>query len=326
MTMDRRQWFEERTYDHREFDDVGRLVAMKEEQGVRFSVCLPTRNVSATVGEIIRVFRTELMEHYPLIDQLAIIDSRSSDGTVDIASREGAQVFFDDEILPDLPPGSGKGEALWKSQYVLEGDIIAWIDSDIENIHPRFACGLIGPLLANPDVGYVKGYYQRPLKEGEVIMETGGGRVTELVVRPFLNLFYPDLAGLIQPLSGEYAGRRSVLESVPFLTGYGVETGLILEIYDRFGLESLAQVDLEVRRHHNQPLDALSRMSFAVMQAIFRKLDDDGKISLKTGLEMVYNTIQYSDGAYTMQPTDIEVIERPPMVTVPAYRESRGRS
>ncbi|MCG2795612.1 MAG: glucosyl-3-phosphoglycerate synthase [Actinomycetia bacterium] len=319
--MDREQWFEERTYQHGEFADVGRLVAMKEEQGVTFSVCLPTRNVESTVGEILRVFRTELMERHHLIDQLAIIDSRSGDGTVDVASAQGAEVFFDDEILTGLPPASGKGEALWKSLYVLDGDIIAWIDSDIENIHPRFAYGLIGPLLSNPDIGYVKGYYQRPLKEGEVTMKTGGGRVTELVVRPFLNLFYPELAGLIQPLSGEYAGRRSVLCSVPFLTGYGVETGLVLDILERYGLGSLAQVDLEVRRHHNQPLDALSRMSFAVMKAIFRRLDDDGKIELKTELETVYNTVRFTEDEYALEPVEIEVIERPPMETLSRRRD-----
>ena len=169
MTQDCDRWFEERTFHHREFADIERLVELKEEQGLRVSVCLPTLNIAETVGEILRVFRTELVERHPLIDQLAVIDSRSTDGTIEIAEAEGAQVFFDDEILPDLEPATGKGEALWKSLYALDGDIIAWVDSDIENIHPRFVYGLVGPLLADPDIGYVKGFYERPMKDGDYL-------------------------------------------------------------------------------------------------------------------------------------------------------------
>lgn len=326
MTIDREKWFEERTYSHLQFADIEGLVARKEEQGLSISVCLPTLNVASTVGEVLRVVRAELVERHPLIDQLAVIDSRSTDGTIDIARAEGAEVLFDDEILPDMPPASGKGEALWKSLYALEGDIVAWIDSDIENIHPRFAYGLVGPLLAEPGVGFVKAFYERPLREGGVERPSGGGRVTELTVRPVLNLFYPDLAGLIQPLSGEYAGRRSVLESIPFFTGYGVETGMLLDVYSRYGLSAFAQVDLEVRLHHNQSLQALSKMSFGVLQAIFQRLASDGKISLNTGLARVYNTIRRDGGRYAIDPVEIEVIERPPMITVPEYRKRHGLS
>jgi glucosyl-3-phosphoglycerate synthase len=318
---ERERWFAERTYHHGDFADIDRLLAGKEAQGLTISVCFPTLNVSSTVGRILKVMRAELLERHRLIDELAIIDSRSTDGTIEAAMAEGASVFFDDEILPGLAPASGKGEALWKSLYALEGDIIVWIDSDIKNIHPRFVYGLLGPLLTEPEVGYVKGFYERPLKEGRVSKPTGGGRVTELVVRPILNLFYPDLACLIQPLSGEYAGRRSLLESVPFMTGYGVETGLVIDIYDTFGLWSLAQVDLDVREHHNQSLEALSKMSFGVLQAVFNRLDSDGKIAVKTELETVYNTIKRKEGKYVMDESIIEVIERPPMETIAEYRE-----
>lgn len=317
--MDREEWFRRNTYHHRDFADIGRLAARKEELGLKVSVCLPTLNVATTLRTILRVMRTELMERHALIDQLAIIDSRSKDGTLDIARQEGAEIFFDDEILPGLEPASGKGEALWKSLFALTGDIIVWIDSDIENIHPRFAYGLIGPLLERPEVGFVKGFYERPLKEGEVLRPSGGGRVTELVARPIINLFYPELTGLLQPLSGEYAGRRSVLESIPFMTGYGVEIAMVLDIYSTFGLESIAQVDLEVRQHHNQGLPALSRMSFGVMQAAFRRLAEEGKLALMDELETVYNAVKREGAEYALEPVDIELVERPPMGSISEY-------
>ncbi len=319
--MDRSTWFEKRTYHHGQFADIDALVAMKKSQGLKVSVCLPTLNTASTVGETIRVFRTELAERHDLIDQLCIIDSRSTDGTIEIAEAEGARVFFDDEILPGLEPATGKGEALWKSLFVLDGDIIAWVDSDIENIHPRFVYGIVGPLLADLDIGYVKAFYERPLKDGDVLKPSGGGRVTELTVRPAFNLFYPDLAGLIQPLSGEYAGRRSVLESVPFFTGYGVETGLLLDIYREFGLGCIAQTDVEIRVHNNQTIESLSKMSFGIMQTLLRRLERDGKLQIITGPQTVYNTIKRNDGDYVMQQSDIKVIERPPMRSVPEYRE-----
>jgi glucosyl-3-phosphoglycerate synthase len=318
--MDRDEWFGKRTFDHRDFADIGALLELKEKSGSKVSVCLPTLNTGGTVGAILRAFRTELVERYPLIDQLCIIDSHSTDGTLEAAEAEGAQVFFDDEILPGLEPATGKGEALWKSLFVLEGDIIAWIDSDIENIHPRFAYGVIGPLLADPDIGYVKGFYERPLKEGGELKPAGGGRVTELTVRPMLNMFYPELAGLIQPLSGEYAGRRSVLESVPFFTGYGVETGLLIDIYDRYGVGAIAQTDLEVRIHHNQDLGSLSKMSFGILQALFRRLEDDRKVTVKSPPETVYNTVGRSGGRYFWERAEVRVIERPPMASIPEYK------
>lgn len=323
--MDREEWFEKRTFHHREFADIGRLVELKRERGLRVSVCLPTLNTAATVGRILATFRTELVERHPLVDQLAVIDSRSTDGTVDIARAEGAEVFFDDEILPGLPPAAGKGEALWKSLFVLEGDLVVWVDSDIENIHPRFVYGLVGPLLTDPSIGYVKGFYERPINEGGVTRPSGGGRVTELTVRPFFNLFYPELAGLVQPLSGEYAGRRDVLESVPFFTGYGVETGLLLDIYAARGLDAFAQTDLEVRVHHNQDIHSLSKMSFGIMQALFERLTGDGTLVMNRRPETFYNTIRKrEDGAYAVERSTVTVVERPPMASIEEYRRHRG--
>ena len=317
-------WFGKRTYHHSRYADIGRLVEAKEAQGLKVSVCLPTLNVADTLREELRVFRTELVERFPLIDQLCIIDSRSTDGTLEIAEEEGAQVFFDDEILPGIEPASGKGEALWKSLFALEGDIIVWVDSDISNIHPRFVYGLVGPLLEDPAVGYVKAFYERPLTQDGVSKPSGGGRVTELTVRPLFNLFYPELAGLIQPLSGEYAGRRSVLESVPFFTGYGVEAGLLIDILRKYGQDALAQVDVEVRVHHNQTIESLSRMSFGIMQTIFKRLAHDGKLELKVEPRTVYNTFRRTGDEYAIVESDISVVERPPMASIPEYRKARG--
>ena len=315
------EWFEQRTFHHGQFSDIGELVRLKQGQGAKISVCLPTLNVAETVGQCLRVLRTELVERHPLIDQLCIIDSRSTDGTLDIAGAEGAEIFFDDEILTGMPPAAGKGEALWKSIFVLEGDIIVWVDSDIENIHPRFVYGLVGPLLAEPEIGYIKAFYERPLQDGGVLRPSGGGRVTELTVRPMLNLFWPELAGFVQPLSGEYAGRRKVLESIPFFTGYGVESGLLLDILREFGLGSLAQVDVEVRVHDNQELPSLSKMSFGILQAMFKRLQDEGKLDLKVEPSTVYNSFKRTGGSYRLEQSDVTVVERPPMVSLPEYRE-----
>jgi len=285
---------------------------------------LPTLNEAGTVGAILKTIREELMEKFPLVDQLAIIDSRSLDQTVEIARAQGAEVYFDDEIMPEVGAESGKGEALWKSLYVLEGDIIVWVDSDIKNFHPRFVYGIAGALIAHQEVSFVKGFYRRPIQEGERVALSGGGRVTELVVRPMLSFFYPDLSFLIQPLSGEYGGRRSLLESVPFFTGYGVETGLLLDIYEKRGLEAFAQVDLEVRLHENQPLPSLSKMAFGIFKTLLIRLERDGRLNLLTDLRDSYNTLSLTDSGYAIEPVPIRIMERPPIVTLDSYRRKHG--
>lgn len=321
--MDVGRWFEERTYHHKDFGNIPKLIDLKRKQGLKVSVCLPTLNSSATVGLILRIFKEILVEEYPLIDELAIVDSRSTDDTVEIAEHWGVPVFYDDEYLKDLTPGTGKGEALWKSLYFLKGDIVCWVDSDIENVHPRFVYGPVGALLAHEDVGYVKGFYSRPLKKGDVVREGGGGRVTEILARPFLNLFYPDLAGFIQPLSGEYAGRREVLESVPFFTGYGVETGLLIDILAGFGLMSMAQVNLDKRVHTNQSTKALGRMSFGIMQAAFMRLDHDRKIELLAETHPTMKLIKRKGDDYFLEDFGVEVVERPPMNSIKEYAKQQ---
>src|SRR5437016_468354 len=246
------EWFERRTFHHSRYPDLAALVDAKRARGLSVSVCLPTRNEAATVAPIVELIRSVLVRRVPLVDEIVVMDSMSTDGTVEAAREAGAIVCQDRDVLPELEPLGGKGDAMWKSLFVVSGDVIVFIDADIRNFDPRFVYGLLGPLLLEPEVQYVKALYERPIEANAGIAATGGGRVTELVARPLLNLFFPELVALIQPLSGEYAGTRELFESVPFFTGYGVEFGLLLDIVDRIGLEGLAQVDMDVRIHRNQ--------------------------------------------------------------------------
>lgn len=313
------KWFAENTFDAVEFDDFSQLVALKEERGLTISLGLPALNEENTVGKVIRTLQRGLMRKVPLLDEIVLIDSNSEDRTREIARKLGVPVYIHQEILPEHGGYQGKGEALWKSLHVLQGDLIAWIDTDIVNIHPRFVYGLLGPLLRHDTIQYVKGFYRRPIRVGEKLQAGGGGRVTELVTRPLFNLFFPELSGLIQPLSGEYAGRRAALERLPFFNGYGVETGLLIDILNEFGLRAIAQVDLQERIHHNQPLAALSKMSFAILQVIFRRLEDRHKLHLLEEVNTSMKLIQYESGRYFLDIEEIGDVERPPIVTLPEY-------
>jgi nucleotide-binding universal stress UspA family protein len=318
------KWFAENTFHSHEFADVGRLVELKQEQGVAISLGLPTFNEEATIGTIIETIKGELMERYPILDEMVLIDSGSTDYTVEIAQRQGVPVCFDREVLPRWGALQGKGEALWKSLYALKGDIIIWIDTDIRNIHPRFVYGLIGPLLMRQGIQYVKGFYRRPLQEGGKLKAGGGGRVTELTARPLLNLFYPELSGLVQPLAGEYAGRRQAFERVPFFTGYGVETGLLIDMLENFGLRAIAQVDLEERIHRNQPLRSLSKMSFAIIQVVMQRLEAHHKLRLLEDISKTMKLIRYEPRRFYLEVEEIGDRERPPIIAIPEYRKKRG--
>jgi nucleotide-binding universal stress UspA family protein len=319
------RWFAENTFQSREFTDLERLLVLKEEQEVTISLGLPALNEQETVGSVIQTIKTALMDDIPILDEIVLIDSGSKDDTRKIAADLGIPVYIHQEILPECGVYHGKGEALWKSLYVMSGDILAWIDTDIKNIHPRFVYGILGPLLRVPHIQYVKGFYRRPLREGDKILAGGGGRVTELTARPFINLFFPELSGLIQPLSGEYAGRRSALERMPFPTGYGVETGLLLDLLEEFGLGAIAQVDLLERIHHNQPLASLSKMSFAIMQVVFRRLEKRYQMRMLVEANRTMNLIRYGNRRrYYLEPEEICEEERPPMITLPQYRERRN--
>ena len=264
------------------------------------------------------------MDKYHLLDEIVLIDSTSSDRTREIARRMGIPVYIHQELLREYGPRRGKGEALWKSLLVTKGDIVMWIDTDIVNIHPRFVYGVLGPLLINPKLQLVKGFYQRPLKSEDRLQSAAGGRVTELTARPMINLFYPELSGIIQPLAGEYGGRRSALEQISFSSGYGVEIGMVIEMFEKFGLEGIGQVDLLERIHHNQSLEALSKMSFVILQAFIRRLEHRYGRSLLEDVNKSMKLIHYANGNYYLEVEELPEMERPPMVELPEYRAARG--
>ncbi len=315
------KWFAENTYHADEFSDLKQLMALKEKQGVTISLALPALNEEETVGNVIRTVKKALMDKLPLLDEIVLIDSNSTDRTRQIAEKLGIPVYIHQELLPELGARRGKGEALWKSLLVTKGDILAWIDTDIINIHPRFVYGVIGPLLLNRDIQLVKGFYRRPLRVGDKMQAGGGGRVTELAARPLLNLFYPELSGVIQPLSGEYAGRRESLEKAVFFSGYGVETGLLIDVFERYGLRAIAQVDLLERIHRNQGLEALSKMSFAIIQTVLRKLEARYERAIIEDVNKTMKLIRYANGGYFLDVEEVAERERPPMLGIPAYLE-----
>jgi glucosyl-3-phosphoglycerate synthase len=289
-------------------EDVAALVDAKKASGTTISVCLPARNEEATVGQIVATVRRNLVEHAPLVDEVVVMDDGSTDATAEAASWEGARVLPVDEVLPELAKGSGKGNALWTSLYACEGDVICWLDADVRNFGAHFVTRLLAPLLTDARVGFVKGYYRRPL-HGEV---TGGGRVTELMARPVISALFPHLAAFVQPLAGEYAGRRTLLETVPFVEGWGVEIGLLIDLVANFGIDAIAQVDLEVREHRNRPLDELGPQAMAILVTGLRRA---GVPIDKRLAELV----RYDD-EQRPERVAVEIRERPPMLTVPAYR------
>lgn len=319
------KWFAENTFHADEFADLKRLLQLKEQQGLTISLALPALNEEATVGKVIRTVKNALMKKVPLLDEIVLIDSNSTDRTRQIAARLEVPTYIHQELLPELGPRRGKGEALWKSLLVTRGDLIVWIDTDIINIHPRFVYGVLGPLLLNPQVQFVKGFYRRPLKVGDKVQAGGGGRVTELTARPLLNLFYPELSGVVQPLSGEYAGRRAALEQAPFFSGYGVETGLLIDIFERYGLRAIAQVDLLERIHHNQELEALSKMSFAIIQTVLRKLEKRYERAIIEDVNKTMKLIRYDAGGYFLDVEEVAERERPRMLDVETYRRAHSK-
>ncbi len=319
--MRSQQWLAERTFHHSNFWDLKWLVEEKERQNLAISLCLPTLNEEKTIGQEIVILKAELMDRYPLVDEIAVVDSGSTDRTCEIAASFGADVYSAADVLPDEGHRRGKGENLWKALYLLRGDIIVYIDADIRNIHPRFVYGLVGPLIQNPEVHYVKAFYDRPIMYSGVLRPTGGGRVTEILIRPLFSLFFPELAAILQPLSGEYAGRRSILEQIPFPVGYGVETAMLIDIYRKLGLYAFAQTDLDQRVHRNQETIALGRMAFGILRVFMHRLEREDRLQLKEQLPTIMRQFEAAEGGYRQLEHHIEEFERRPMIEVEAYRQ-----
>ena len=319
-------WIQNNTFHCDAFSDLRHLVELKQRRGVRISLCLPTLNEEKTIAKEIVIFKSELMSRFPLLDEIVVVDSGSSDNTRDIARAFGADVYRAADILPDLEPFTGKGENLWKALYVTRGDIIVYLDADIKNIHHRFAYGLIGPLLFHDRIKFTKAFYDRPIAiTADKIRPTGGGRVTELVIRPLFSLFFPELTQILQPLSGEYAGYREIFEKIPFPIGYGIETSMILDIYHRWGLEVMAQVDLERRIHRNQDTRALGKMAFAILKTFINRKIAMGLIDIKGDIfdQMIQYTIR--KGALAPETVTIKGFERPPMIEIASYQRKHNR-
>lgn len=315
-------WLDTNTFHYSDFADLEELVALKERKGLSISLCLPTLNEEQTIGKEVLIMRSELMTRYPLLDEILVIDSDSTDRTREIAAAFGAKVHLASEILPRMESFRGKGENLWKALYIAQGDIIVYIDADIKNIHHRFAFGLLGPLLRTDTIKYAKAFYDRPIAAGKnKLRPTGGGRVTELVIRPMFSLFFPELTMILQPLSGEYAGYREVLEKIPFPIGYGVETSMILDIRERWGMDVIAQVDLEKRVHRNQDTKALGKMSFVILKTFLNRVERMGVLDIRSPLhdEMIQYQLE-GDRGFRPDPFLVRGLERPPMIQVPEYR------
>lgn len=285
------------------------MLAQKGDQLI--SVCIPARNEEATVGTIVASIRNHLAnDEVRLIDEIVVMDDRSSDATAQTARSQGARVVGVDDVLPEAGPSRGKGNVLWKSVAACDGDLIVWIDADLTSFTPSCVTGLLGPLLADPDVAMVKGYFERPEIGG-----TGGGRTTELMARPLLGTLFPHLNSVRQPLGGEYASRRGILEQVRFNTGYGVETGLLIDIARLVGPERLAQVDLGVRVHRNRPLDELSVQAMEILHAALRRC------GIEWHPHWSHHLLRPD-----LAPVEAQVDERPPLNTVAGYLDRRAAS
>ncbi|MFI8928911.1 glucosyl-3-phosphoglycerate synthase [Streptomyces sp. NPDC053474] len=309
---------------------LDRLTAAKRASGTTVSVVLPALDEERTVGEIVAEIRRELVEKVPLVDELVVVDSGSRDRTAEVARAAGARVVRRDDILPRVPAVPGKGEVLWRSLLVTHGDVIAFVDADLKEFSADFVTGIVGPLLTEPDVHFVKAMYDRPLTmldgpgapgdpggEGPGATAGQGGRVTELMARPLLNMHWPQLAGFVQPLGGEYAARRSLLERLPFPVGYGVELGLLVDALHTVGLDALAQVDVGVRKHRHQDGQALGRMAASIYRT--------AQLRLARAHLVRPELTQFVRGAGGFEPRTyaVDTEERPPMVEVAEYAARR---
>jgi glucosyl-3-phosphoglycerate synthase len=305
MSLPAGAWHRTNTFSHDEFP-VERLAA---ERQATVSVCLPARNEAQTIGPILEAVLP--LRERGVVDQVVVVDN-STDDTAEIARRLGAEVHDQENLMPELGPVLGKGDAMWRALRVLRGELISFLDADSERFGAHFVCGLLGPLISCAGVSLVKGFYRRPFRIGNTVFPDDGGRVTELTARPLLNLFYPDLGAVEQPLAGEVAARRELLERLPFVTGYGVDIALLLDAYRAVGLDAIAQVDLEVRQNAHQPLRDLGPMAYSVLQAVASRLEREGRLRgpFPSGFAFPGEACAHTVAS--------EQVERPPLVSLRA--------
>lgn len=266
-------WARARTFHHSRYPAA--RIAAEREQSV--SVCVPARECASTVGEIVNVLAG--LRDAGAIDELLVVDAASRDGTAGIAERAGAIVVQERELLSEVGPVLGKGDAMWRALSALSGELVVFLDGDSEGFSEHFVTGLLGPLVCEPGVAFVKAFYRRPFEQDGISLPEGGGRVNHLMARPALAVFFPELAAVRQPLAGEVAARRELLERVPFATGYGVEIAMLIDVWREQGLDAIAQVDLELHRNRHQPLAALREMSETVLATILCRLVQEGRLT-----------------------------------------------
>lgn len=303
-------WQQARSFHHSAFPPE--RLADRESS---VSLVIPTLNEAPTIGLIVRVL-ADLRER-GLVDQLLVVDGDSPDGTAALAAEAGAEVHREADLLPAFGPVLGKGDAMWRSLSVATGDVVAFLDGDSQQFGAHFASGILGPVLFERRVDFVKAYYRRPFKVGDVALPEGGGRVTELAARPLLNLFYPELAGFRQPLAGEFAAPRALFERIPFATGYAIETQMLIDIARESGLERMGQVDLDVRQNDHQSLADLGPMGYAVLQAVASRLERDGR--LRRVRDPGFFVFPGPDGLAVRR---MPLVERPPLASLGASAAS----
>ena len=326
MRPDARAWFQHRTTSATSLADLdlAALLRAKRRGDHRISVVLPARDEEATVGPLVADLRERWMQRVPLVDELVVVDSDSTDATAAVARAAGADVVATTDVLASHGTRPGKGEALWKSLAATTGDLVVFLDADLLGDVAHYVPGLLGPLLADPQVLYVKGCYTRPLEVDGSSVPAGGGRVTELTARPLLNALWPELAGFVQPLGGEYAGRRSALERVPFVSAYGVEIGLLIDLLALGGLSALAQVDLGVRRHTSQSQEALGAMAGQVVSTVLARAECGRPGHHRLDASGLLTQFRHDGTGFVPRSSAVAVDERPPLVTIPEYCSLRA--
>ncbi len=326
MPVDAVEWFRHRSYDYRQFSDLEVLARRKRELVLTVSAVLPCRNVADTVGGIVDVIHdvNDGAGETPLVDQILAVDADSADGTAEVAAARGAEVYSENELMSNHGGTHGKGDAMWRSLSVARGDLVMYMDADTRDFKPQLVYGVLGPILEVPEVRFVKAAYRRPFKSHETVEQDGGGRVTEISTKPLFNLFYPELAGFVQPLAGEFVADRELFSSIPFLTGYAVETGIMIDVLKKIGLDAMAQVDLGTRQNRHQSLRDLSRMSYAVLRTVARRLRQEGRLNQVRDPSMPDSLFQFSDYRHAvatpeglkLQEYVEELVERPPIKEV----------
>lgn len=309
-----RAWFDRRTSTVEDWP-IDEVLAAKARATV--DVILPALNEEATVGRIVSAIRSTLMiPGTPLVDDLVVIDSGSVDDTAKVAAAAGARVVHREDVLRQFPVEKGKGEAMWRALAATTGDVVVFIDADLESFTPDYVVALLGPMFADDSVQLVKSVYDRPLVAGDVKITAGGGRVTEIMARPLINALWPDLAGVAQPLAGECAARRPLLESLAFPCGYGVEIGLLVDTFSAVGLDGIAQVDLGERRHRHQDASRLSRMSAQILHAALSRADAAGSSFLPASSPSLLS-FSHDEGRFGLSDYEVQTVERPPLDTIP---------